>query len=107
VAKYTIEIYTDALQDIQNSTIWYNEQAENLGSLFQAKVKRQIGSLKNNPHIYAIRYSNVRCMPIEKFPFLIHFVIDEVNFKVQVFAIFHTSRNPTIWLKRKINKRPD
>ena len=101
MAKYKIKIEPDALEDIQKATDWYNEQLPGLGSRFQKQVIDQINSLKSNPSGYAIRYADVRCMLIKKFPFMVHFTTDEDRKLIEVFAIFHTSRNPKIWEARK------
>jgi len=42
-------------------------------------------------------------MLVKKFPFLIHYIIDEANETVEVFAIIHTSRSPKIWEQRSEN----
>jgi hypothetical protein len=41
-------------------------------------------------------------MLISKFPFMVHFVVDEREELVEVFAVYHTSRSPKIWEERKI-----
>ncbi|MBW8048914.1 MAG: type II toxin-antitoxin system RelE/ParE family toxin [Cytophagales bacterium] len=87
--------------DIQEATDWYNEQVPGCGSRFQKQVKFQINSLKINPNGYAIRYADVHCMLIKKFPFLVHFTVDESKFIVKVFAVVHTSRNPKIWEEKR------
>jgi mRNA-degrading endonuclease RelE of RelBE toxin-antitoxin system len=101
MAKYKIRIERDALEDIQLATDWYNEQLSGLGSRFQKQVITQIDSLKSNPLGYAIRYAEVRCMLLKKFPFMVHFIVDEKQKVVDVYAIYHTSRNPKIWEERK------
>jgi mRNA-degrading endonuclease RelE of RelBE toxin-antitoxin system len=98
---YKIKIYTGALQDIQETTDWYNFKSQGLGTRYQSQVKRQINSLKNNPFLFAVRYTNVHCMLIKKFPFVVHFTINKKHSLVEVFAVYHTSRNPKIWLDRK------
>lgn len=99
--NYKISIDVEALEDIQQATNWYNEQCPGLGTNFQNQVKLQINDLKKHALIYAIRYKNVHCNIVKKFPFMIHYTIDEVSNLVKVFAIIHTSRNPKIWKKRK------
>jgi mRNA-degrading endonuclease RelE of RelBE toxin-antitoxin system len=101
MGKYKIKIETEALQDIQEATDWYNQQLQHLGSRFQKQVVTQINSLKSKPLGYTIRYAEVRCMLVKKFPFMVHFVINEKQKLVEVFAIYHTSRNPKIWTERK------
>lgn len=98
--KYKVLIDNEAISDIQSAAEWYNHQLPNLGERFKDQVKQQINSLKNKPTVFAIRYDNVRCMIVKKFPFMIHFVVDKKSSTVIVYALFHTSRNPDVW-KRK------
>ncbi len=93
--KYKVQIDEEALTDIQEVTDWYNEQLQGLGSRFLKQTKLQINSLKMDAEIYTNRYADVRCMLIKKFPFMVHYTID--NLTVKIFAVLHTSRNPKIW----------
>jgi hypothetical protein len=95
--KYQILIETDALQDIRNASEWYDKQGFKLGHKFQEQVKKQINSLKISPLRYCIRYAEVRCMHLIKFPFMVHFSVDNQVQTVNIFAVTHTSRNPEIW----------
>lgn len=99
MTSFTISIDEEALIDIQQGTDWYNQQLDGLGQRFQKQVKSQILSLKRNHSSYSIRYKDVRCMPIKKFPFMVHFSVDESQRIVEVFAVIHTRRNPSIWKK--------
>ncbi len=98
--KYKILIDEEALLDIQAATDWYNEQLKGLGSRFQKQAKLQINSLKTDAEIYTNRYADVHCMLIKKFPFMVHYTIDNINYIVQIIAVLHTSRNPKIWEER-------
>jgi len=95
--KYKVRIDTDALQDIQQASDWYNNEVEGLGLRFQKQVTKQIEELSSNPYRYSIRYKDIRCCLIHKFPFLIHFIINEFSHEVEIYAVIHTSRNPKIW----------
>jgi plasmid stabilization system protein ParE len=97
---YKIKIDEDALNDLREIVIWYNDQLENLGLRFHKQIKSQINSLKTQPHICTIRYKDVRCMLVKKFPFMIHYTINEKSYLIEIFAIFHNSRNPQIWNSR-------
>lgn len=97
---YKLKIDVDAFNDILETSEWYEIQLKGLGFRYKAQVKRQINSLKKNPYLYSIKYDAIRCRKIEKFPFLIHYLVDEELKLITVFAIFHTSRNPEIWKKR-------
>ncbi|MGY0040404.1 hypothetical protein [Pedobacter sp. NJ-S-72] len=66
--SYKIKVFPDALNDIQKATDWYNYQSYGLGTRFQKQVIKQINKLNNTFEIYTMRYNNVRCMVIKKFP---------------------------------------
>lgn len=97
--EYKIKIHKEAFNDIQNSIDWYDKQSNGLGLRFASQVIKQISMLRENGKHYPIRYNDVRCMIIKKFPFLVHYHIDEEADLITVFAVFHTSLNPMIWDK--------
>lgn len=98
--SWKIKIEPDAFDDILQAADWYNGQQENLGSKFKKAVIKQINSLVKNPTIYAIRYKEIRCLPIRKFPYMAHYYINNENNSVEILAVISTSRNPKIWEER-------
>jgi hypothetical protein len=42
----------------------------------------------------------VHCLPVKKFPYMVHFTIDEVQQVVTVRAVFHTALDPKKWKER-------
>lgn len=97
---FKIRVEPEALEDIQEGIQWYNEQKSGLGKKFHIQVKTYFNKLKTNP-FFQIRYNNVHCLPIKKYPFMIHFTIDEENKTVIVHAVFNTHQDPKIWKERK------
>ena len=98
--SFTIKIEPEALEDIQESIDWYNEQQPGLGHEFHSDVKATFKKIKSNPY-FQVRYDNVRCIPMKKYPFMVHFTVDDKNKTVVVRAIFNSSRDPDIWEERK------
>jgi toxin ParE1/3/4 len=97
---FKIKIEPEALEDIQQSIDWYNEQQAGLGIKFFAAVKKGFKSLMINP-FFQIRYDNVRCLPLKKYPFMVHFTVNEAEKLVVVRAIFNTSLSSDYWKSRK------
>ena len=96
--NYHLKIDEDAFNDIQETFEWYEIQLKGLGLRYKTLAKKKkINSLKKDPYLFSIKYNTIRCRKIEKFPFLIHYEINEENKTVTIFAVFHTSRNPEIW----------
>lgn len=98
--KFKVKVEPQAITDIQEITSWYNDKQARLGKRFLATVVKQIDSLSKNPQVYAIRYKEIRCQIVKKFPYMIHFYINEEVKVVEVLAIISTSRNPKIWAEK-------
>lgn len=95
--KYQVVVEKRAVEDIQQVTDYYDEKSTQTGTNFINEVTHFLKALEVNPN-YQVRYDNVRCLPLKKFPFLIHFSIEKKF--VFVHAINHTSSNPDKWSKR-------
>ena len=94
---YTVKIRKEALADIQEIVAWYEVQKLGLGGDFKIIVTKRIDLLETFPHTYCIRYDKIRCIPLEKFPYMVHYTIDEEKSKVEVLAVISTHRSPEIW----------
>lgn len=86
-----------AKEDIKDAATWYESKKEKLGKRFILHVRQITAVIKGNPYLYAIRYNDVRTAVLDVFPFMIHYVIDELEEKVVIIAVLHISRNPDIW----------
>ncbi|MGE4288172.1 MAG: type II toxin-antitoxin system RelE/ParE family toxin [Salinivirgaceae bacterium] len=98
--KYRVRIEPRALADIQEITDWYNEKQAELGYRFLKTTIKQINSLSKNPCRFAIRYKVIRCMIIKKFPYMVHFYINQENSSVEILAVISTDRSPEVWKKK-------
>lgn len=96
---YKVIYSPDIYEDIQKSIDWYNEQQTDLGEHFLSTLKGQMISLSTTSKLYNVRYDNIRCMRLNKFPFMIHYYINEAEKTVFVEGVFHTSLNPKRWRK--------
>jgi hypothetical protein len=84
--RYKLKVVPEAIEEIQKQADYYNRKAEGLGSRFRKATIKQIDSLNKDPHIYAIRYSQIRCMLIRKFPYMVHFFVNEKTRVVEVLG---------------------
>lgn len=99
--KYTVKFNPEFLNDLTEAVDWYNKKQSGLGDRLSGIVKKQTSALSGSALHFAIKYDDVRCMSIEKFPYLVHYRVDESQKTVKVEALFHMSRNPDIWDERK------
>lgn len=98
--SYRLIIDPAARLDIIESIRWYNEQKPGLGQLYYNSVKQTMKLIKKGPLMFQLRYKMLHMAPLEKFPFMILYQVDQAKNLVAVAAVLHTSRNPKIWEER-------
>jgi toxin ParE1/3/4 len=91
---YTILVTPTATDDIAVAIEYYNLVATDLGYRFADLVAEYFDRIADLPTASAIRYKNVRCKPMKRFPFLITFTIDEVAHAVNILRVFNTYQEP-------------
>jgi plasmid stabilization system protein ParE len=90
-----------AKEDIRHAALWYNTQSTGLGKRFTAEVRKNVLFISQNPKASVVRYDDVRTSILDIFPFMIHYIVDEVNKTIIILSVFHTSREPKIWEERR------
>ncbi len=99
--KFKLLIYDRALNEIDQVEQYYEDQQPNLGIRFKKSVFDAFNSLQINPY-YQIRYSTFRCLPLKKFPFMVHYELDEEKRVIFVYAVINTYLDPSqSWLTEK------
>jgi hypothetical protein len=87
----------DAIRDIQSGIDWYEAQQVGLGNSFFDALHQHLSTLTTMPH-FQIRYAQtVRCLPVNKFPYMIHYTVDDKAKTVIIRAVFNTFRDPSTW----------
>jgi plasmid stabilization system protein ParE len=98
--KYKIKIFPSAISDIQEIADWYDHQQGGVGDRFRETTIDLIDNLEKSPHIFSVRYNEIRCMLVTGFPYLVHYHIDELTKTVEILAVISTGRNPKLWKKK-------
>lgn len=98
--KFIVEYNPDFYNDIAQAVDWYNGEQAGLGDRLLKTIKQQTAKLSISALQYAIRYDDIRCLHVDKFPYLVHFRVNEQSKTVRVEALLHTSRNLKVWEER-------
>ena len=69
-------------------------RATDLGYRFADLVAEYFDRIADLPTASAIRYKNVRCKPMKRFPYLIMFTIHEATHSVNILRVFNTYQEP-------------
>ncbi len=97
--KYSVFITNFAKEDFKAGKKYYKQiSVDGLSSRFVHAVNDTLLKIAKLPGFYAIRYKNIRIAYTEKFPYAIHFFIDDKS--VFVTAIIFDKRDPQISIAR-------
>ncbi len=93
--SYKIVIQNLAKEDFRRANSFYKETlVKGLSKRFAQEIKFTItNKIARYPTAFAIRYRNVRIDHTHKFPFAIHFLVDELNKIIYIIAIIHSRRS--------------
>ncbi|TRX16510.1 hypothetical protein FNW25_15040 [Flavobacterium franklandianum] len=98
--KYEIIYLPLVYEDIKETNDFYNSRVKGLGKEFVASVKHEFKTILQNTLLFEIKYKNTRIAYTKRFPFGIHFEIQENTNRIVVKGVYHTSRNSEIWYER-------
>ena len=93
-----IQFTKEALFDIEEIVLWYEDQREGLSYDFELCLEVGINEIQRTPSAFQKKYKNVKIRYINRFPYGIHYIDDDKI--ITILAVFHTSRSPKNWNKR-------
>jgi len=92
---YQLLISDESRLDILDAFSWYESRRLGLGKDFELCLEAGLNQIQRDPLLFQKRYKNLHIYFIDRFPYGIHYLIEQNSIKV--LGIFHTSRNPAIW----------
>jgi mRNA-degrading endonuclease RelE of RelBE toxin-antitoxin system len=98
--QYEIVYLPLVYKDIKELNDFYNSRLKGLGKEFVNRLKLEFRTIQKNPLLFEIKYNNTRIAFIDRFPFGIHFEIQENTNYIVVKGVYHTARNSEIWYER-------
>ncbi|NJM94055.1 MAG: type II toxin-antitoxin system RelE/ParE family toxin [Cytophagales bacterium] len=95
---YKISLSTRAQEEIEKAIDYYSLYSNDAPKHFITSLTQAYATLEKNP-FFSLRYKNIRALRLNRFPYLLYYVIDENQKTLRILSCFHAKRNP--------NKRPD
>ena len=87
--------------DLQELVDYYDSLSNGLGKKFLVAFEKELALLSTNP-FYRIRYRNIRCKSIKRFPYQIHYSLNLRKKQLFVYGIINSKRGPS---KSKISSK--
>lgn len=95
---YKLLINPFAELELNEAKEWYNLQKDKLGDKFINEVDKTVMQINENPYQFPKEKKQIRKAVVKTFPYSIFFYV--ADNLINIFAVFHSSRNPMIWKKR-------
>ena len=88
-----------ARAELAEAFSWYEARAVGLGHEFLRTVQVAFRALERSPELGAIAIDDIRRMPLERFPYVIYYVMRPSG--LAVIAVIHGRRHPRRWQSRR------
>jgi len=93
VNNFKLKILSRAKLEVNEVTEYYESKSKGLGKVFYLEFKNYSKTLRNIP-FFEEKYNIVRILPLKKFPYTIHFTVDENEKIVFIQAVTSNNQNP-------------
>jgi toxin ParE1/3/4 len=88
-----------ARREFDEAYDWYETRQPGLGDEFTTEIRRVLNEIAADPKKYPVVWGTVREALADRFPYCIYYRVRKAN--IVVLSVFHTSRDPSIWKKRR------
>jgi toxin ParE1/3/4 len=88
----------EAEREFDEAFDWYNARQPGLGIRFVAAVQAVFDSIAALPKMHAVVLADVRKAVVRRFTYCVFY--RPLDDQIEVIAVFHTSRDPSIWQDR-------
>jgi hypothetical protein len=91
--EWKVLINPSVAAEMEEAVLWYSLKSEKLASLLMSDLANRLNALEKNP-FFTRRYKDIYCIPLKKFPYMIHFQMHEASGEIRILGLIHTSRDP-------------
>jgi plasmid stabilization system protein ParE len=88
----------EAQAELEEGFDYYEAQRPGRGVAFAARVQNVFDRIAVNPQLHAAVFADIRKAVVTRFPYCVYYRAEPT--RVQVIAVFHTPRDPSIWQGR-------
>ncbi len=87
-----------AQAEYDDAADWYESRRSGLGLRFVASVRQVLEAIAAQPDRFPEVWPGVREAPVSGWPYCVYYQVHSDH--VMVLAIFHMSRDPSVWQSR-------
>lgn len=94
----SIVLRDEAQAEFDEAFDYYENQRPGLGADFVARVQQVFDRISANPLLHGVVFSDIRKAVVTRFPYCVFYRPGAA--RVEVIAVFHSKRDPSIWQGR-------
>jgi len=99
-------MHPDALLELQQALEWYDEQAQSADAFLRV-VLLGLEHLQEYPLSGRLAGLGTRVWPLRRFPYRIHYFVDEQRETLRVLGVTHMARDAAEWNERLEDLKDD
>ena len=93
-----IVLRDEAQAEFDEAFDWYDAKRGGLGLEFVAEIQKVFDRIAANPLLHQVVLADIRKGVVRRFPYCVFYRPHQD--RVEVIAVFHSSRDPSIWQGR-------
>ena len=93
-----LALRADAEREVDEAFSYYDAQRPGLGLEFLSEVQQVFDRIMATPLLHSAVFVDVRKAVVRRFPYCVYYRAG--TDRVEVLAVFHTSRDPSEWQRR-------
>jgi toxin ParE1/3/4 len=96
--RLDIVFRAEAEEEFDEAFDWYDSQRVGLGAAFAEEVEKVITRVAANPLMHSVMLADIRKAVLRRFPYCVFYRPHPD--RIEVIAVFHSSRDPALWQSR-------
>lgn len=96
--KLPIVLRDEAQAEFDEAFDWHAAKRAGLGTEFMAEIQKVFDRIATNPLMHQVVFADIRKGVVRRFPYCVFY--RPHHDRVEVIAVFHSSRDPSIWQGR-------
>ncbi len=96
---FKLVIDEKAINELGDSSDYYNNQKSGLGFEFEEEVFSLFDVIKKNPLLFPVKFARIHEAVAKRFPFVVNYEI--IGKEIVVLSVFHVKKHPSKKIKRK------
>ena len=92
--KYQLIFSPWVQNDTEDAVNYYNGQLWGRGNKFLTDLESTYKAIILNPFFGSVKYDDIRCAALKKFPFSVHFKVNKMENTATIISVFNTWKEP-------------